>query len=365
MVFTEVLTAVLTKFLRIPFWLQGKRPFAVPKKLLILQPDSLPDILVTTPLLAIIARAFPDTQIDWAIHEPVRSVLTGNPHIKNLFSLGDKAVEAASWAERRGMAQQIQAQQYDTCIIPKPSTLLAWLAWQSRIPQRVGLHYRGQGFGYTVTGHPSGQAQHQTEMQMGLVSAMGLPQSYLRTQHKMAFYPSDLDRTAVTHKLVESLNWLGDSPLFLVNPGGAPDNERWPLERFVLLCNHLVKEYQGKLIIMGDEADQPLARELQGLIATRIIDWSGQLTLGEASALCEVADLYVGNNSDLAYIAAAADCPTVLIYGEKRPLSTIPYAPPGQLTTLWQPYEGSFSWEKGTAVLDARDAASQFLKVAV
>ena len=119
------------------------------------------------------------------------------------------------------------------------------------------------------------------------------------------------------------------------------------------------------MIIVGNKDNQQLAHELQGLVATSIIDWTNRLTLGELGALCEVADLYVGNNVDYTYIAVAADCPTLLILGEKRPLTTIPYASAEQLTPLWQSFEGNFSWEKGVSVHDTIKAIQKLLKIRI
>lgn len=351
------LTAVMTQLARVPDWLQRKRPFSPPQKLLVLQPDGLANVLLTTPLLTALRRSFPQAQIDWAITEPVRAVLTGNPHITNLLPFGDQETTEMGWFEYRQLVPKLRAERYDTCVVPEASSWLAWLAWRSDIPQRVGLQDRWQGFGYIASSQASGRLAHQTEQRLTLIPAMGLPQSRTLSATKMTFYPSDLDRTAVTQRLVDTLDWLGDTSLLLINPSHRATEKGWPLERFVLLINRLVKAHNCKVIVVGNVAEQETAQALTGLTATAIADWTGVLTLGQLGALCEVADLYIGNDVDLAYVAVASDCPTVVIY-EKQPFAHTPYAPRGNFTPLW-PEPAS---DEAITVSDAFAASQQLLQ---
>ena len=336
----NALTAVATRLFRIPFWFQRKRPFAVPQKLLIIQPCCLQDILQTTPLLAVLHEHFPQTQIDWLVNDTLRPALSGNPHLFRLQSAGDTGLYEMGWGQLRQLADTLRRERYDTAIIPRSSSLLSWLAWQVGIPQRVGLNVGGRGVAHTLSVYPSATATHPTQMQLSLLPAMGLSPSRTMASRKMWFYPSDLDRTAVTRRLVEEVDWLGDAPLVILNPGGGTgpgDPHYWPLERYVLLGNHLVRHCGAKVVLAGEEADQPIARDVGGMMITAVANWTGQLTLGELGALCEVADLYIGNDVGSSCIAVATECPAIVLFGATSPEVSGPYAPQGQLTTLWHP----------------------------
>jgi heptosyltransferase II len=146
----------------------------------------------------------------------------------------------------------------------------------------------------------------------------------------------------VTQLLVEQLDWLGDTPLVIMHPGGGrnpavgdPDS-RWPLERFARLANHLMHKRQATLILVGDNADRPLTETLTGLVSMPIHNLAGQINLGRLGALCEVADLYVGNDTGPTQVAAAVGCPTLAIFSGGNPAASGPYRQRGPVVALRQ-----------------------------
>jgi ADP-heptose:LPS heptosyltransferase len=358
----NALTAVATRFLRIHFWFRLKRPFLAPQKLLIVQPCCLAELLQTTPLLAVLHEYFPEAQIDWLVTDAMRPALSGNPHLLRLQSAGEKDLHDMGWGNLLQLAAQLRRERYDTAMIPRGSSLLSWLAWQADIPQRVGLRVGGHGLGHTISVQPP--LGHPTLMQLALIPALGLPPSRTTAGRKMGFYPSDLDRTAVTRRLVEEVEWLGDAPLVLLNPGGGTgpsDPHYWPLERFVLLGNHLVRHCGAKVVLVGAQADVPVVRDVAGMMATAVTNWTGQLSLGELGALCEVADLYVGNDVGASCVAVATECPTLVICGPTSPETSGPYAPQGRLVSLWHANNTPFSWANGVTIDEAIAASKQLL----
>ena len=183
----------------------------------------------------------------------------------------------------------------------------------------------------------------------------------------LEFYPSDVDRTAVTALLIEEIDWLGDVPLVILHPGGGqnparPDERKqWPVERFALLGSQLIRKQGARVVLVGGEQDRPLTQAVQGMMTTSVVDLAGRLTLGKLGALCEVADLYVGNDTGPTHIAVAVGCPTLAIFGPSDPAFSGPYAPRGRVEALWREYEPPFAWDWGISVKDAGKTAVSLL----
>ena len=346
----------------IPFRLFGRRPFRPPQKALILKPCCLSHALLTTPLLATLSDTYPRAQFDWALNEQARPAVASNPRLSELVDSGRVGLPGWRWQDARSLAERLRERAYDTCIIPSSSSALALVAWLARIPQRVGLSTGGRGFSHTLAvGLPTG-TEHVADAYLSIARAIGV-----ETSSRMEFYPSDAARAAMTQLLVEELEWLGDEPLVLLHPGGGdnawrPDGDRrWPVERFVLLGSRLVRQRQARLLIVGAESDRPLADAVAGMISAPVVNLAGEVDLGEVGALCEVADLYVGNDTGPTHVAAAVGCPTVVIFGPTDPARTAPYATKGKVITLWREVEGAFSWEAGVTVEEAFEAAERLL----
>lgn len=363
----NIATLVAARFASIPFRLFSRRTITPPNKALILKPCCLSQAILTTPLLAALHTAYPNARIDWAISDWARPAIAGNPRVREFINTGPADLKQQSWREIYQLVQEIRSRRYDTCFIPSRSGLLSLIAWWAGIPQRIGLNMAGRGFAHTMAVSPTALVKHEAHLYLALAEAMGIGRE-VTTAVSSEFYPSDMARTAVTHRLVE-LDWLADAPLVVLHPGGGqnpvqPQTEkRWPLERFILLANRLIREYQARVMVVGDESDRPLVQEMISLMPVPANNLAGQLNLGELGALCEVADLYIGGDTGPTHIAAAVACPTIAIFGPSHPAISSPYTTKGKLVTLWHetPPDTPFSWKDGVSVEEVAVTAARFL----
>ena len=325
--------------------------------------------MLATPLLSVLVSAFPDTRFDWGVSELARPAIAKNPNLRELIPTGDLGIAKMPQADLRQLITQLKQQAYDTCFIPGRSSLLSWVAWQAGIPQRIGVAARGRGFAQTLVAPVRTGQQHAADVYLSLAKAchIDLPPG---ERPPMAFYPADDDRTAVTQRLIDDLDWLGDVPLVVIHPGGGAGSvyedplKRWPSERLVLLINHLARQHNARILLVGSVHDQELAGAIAGMSSVRCANWAGRVSLGELGVLGEMANLYVGNDTGPTHIAAAVDCPTLAIFGPSNPAISGPYSPTAdRVITLWQGGEARpFSWQEGVTVTEAIKAADSLLR---
>jgi len=362
------LTTAIARLGSIPFRLLGRRPFTPPQKALILQPCCISQVMLTTPLLAALHRTYPQARFDWAVSDWARPAIAGNPLITELIRTGPGSIRQMDRAELQTLARRLQAESYDTCIIPSRSAWLAWLAWQADIPQRIGLNINGRGFAHTLPVSPPSDEQHAASTYLALAEAMQVGSEWM-AGWEMAFYPTDEDRTAVMQMLIEELGWQGERPLAILHPGGGvspaaqDEQKRWPVERFARLGNHLARQRGAHLILVGDESEANLIHTLMGMMSVPATDWGGRLSLSKLGALAELANLYVGNDTGTTHVAAAVGCPVIAIFGPTNPALSAPYAPRSErVAVLWSGEEvRPFTWDEGVAVKKAVKAADKLL----
>jgi ADP-heptose:LPS heptosyltransferase len=122
-----------------------------------------------------------------------------------------------------------------------------------------------------------------------------------------------------------------DAPVLVLAPTANWVGKMWPVERFVEVALALTAP-DGPLpgahiAVTAAEAERALANPVLGrLPRDRRIDWIGEPplpVLGAALARCR---LFVGNDSGLMHMAAAAGCPTLGLFG---PTNDVRYAPWG------------------------------------
>ncbi len=104
-------------------------------------------------------------------------------------------------------------------------------------------------------------------------------------------------------------------PLIAIHPGARAPARRWPLDRFLELAT-LLQEHQGaSLLIVGGAEEADLGRELCNRTGERGLNLAGRLSLGGLAALLRQVELFVGNDSGPAQLAAAVAPRSLRIFG--------------------------------------------------
>ncbi len=351
----------------IPFRLFAKRPYVPPQKAIILQPCCLSRVLLSTPLLALLSEAYPQARFDWAISDIARPAIVTNPRVNEFIRTSDGPFAQATREDIQKLTQQLRDEKYDTCFILGDSPLLSRIAWRAGIPQRIGLNSGGSGFANTLAMTPAKDEKNAAARYLSLADAIGLDTN--QSIVKMEFFPKDANYTAVTQRLIDEVDWLGERPLVVLHPGGGQDlrvtdePHRWPLERFVLLGNHITRKHNAALIVVGSEQDRKTAESIVGMMSGRAVSWAGRVTLGELGALCGLADLYVGNDTGPTHIAVAMNCATVAIYGPTDPAISAPFTQQQDQLIILQS-EGEkrpFSWENNLPIKEVTKAVDSLI----
>lgn len=139
--------------------------------------------------------------------------------------------------------------------------------------------------------------------------------------------------------------WIGDrhhdaaarlvppgGPVLAVGPTANWGGKQWPAERFAALVARLTAPGgilpAARVAVFGGPGEEGAARPvIESVPADRRLDMVGRLDLLTAAACLRRCDLYVGNDSGLMHIAAAAGVPTLGLFG---PSDDTFYAPWGE-----------------------------------
>lgn len=146
--------------------------------------------------------------------------------------------------------------------------------------------------------------------------------------------------------------WIGDaerrvagrlvpegSPVLAVGPTANWIGKTWRPEAFAELVGRLTGPRGilpgARVLVCGHSSERDAARPvLEAIPGHRRIDLVGTAGLLEVAACLERADFYVGNDSGLMHLAAAAGVPTLGLFGPSREEL---YSPWGALTAAVRP----------------------------
>ncbi len=135
------------------------------------------------------------------------------------------------------------------------------------------------------------------------------------------------DRALAGTLLPGGAAWIG------LGPTANWVGKMWPAEHYVLLARALTEGLPGaRVAVFGGPGDAERARAAGVLRALpEAIDLVGRLKLPETAACLARCTLFVGNDSGLMHLAAAAGAPTLGLFG---PTSASEYAPVGRCTAV-------------------------------
>jgi heptosyltransferase III len=92
-----------------------------------------------------------------------------------------------------------------------------------------------------------------------------------------------------------------------LHPGSGSPRKNWPLERFSELSRRLARDGRSVAWILGPA-------EAETAVPHGVSAWRG-LPLPRLAGLLSACRLFVGNDSGIAHLAAAAGCPVVVLFG--------------------------------------------------
>src|SRR5436190_18678347 len=99
---------------------------AAPARILVVALRRLGDVLLTTPLIRSLKRAYPDAAIDALMFRGTEGILTGNPDVADLITMPERPTAGQSFALLRRLWRR-----YDLALSTQSGdrpTLLAWAA---------------------------------------------------------------------------------------------------------------------------------------------------------------------------------------------------------------------------------------------
>jgi ADP-heptose:LPS heptosyltransferase len=111
----------------------------------------------------------------------------------------------------------------------------------------------------------------------------------------------------------------------VIHPFAATPEKAWPAGHFIAVAEHLRDQARLEPVFLAGPADDPAA-----FANFRVI---GNAPLGEVKSLMAGAQLFIGNDSGPAHIAAAFGVPVVVLFGPSDPVNWAPWRTEAQILT--------------------------------
>jgi heptosyltransferase-3 len=283
-------------------------------KILVIALRRLGDVLLTTPLIASLRRAWPDATIDALVFADTAGILQGNPDINTVVAMPARRTVAQSLSLAaklwRGYDLAVSTQSGD-----RP-TFFAFVAGRRRVAL-VDRTFNGRVkqrlVDRSLVYEPG---VHRVEEMLRLADVLGIA----RVPHLVCPRARDSDAAPQGDYAV-----IHAAPMFRY--------KQWTVAGWRDLAAALVARGLTVVATGGpSESERAYLDEVwNGVPVTRL---DGRLDWAQLSGLLAKARVYVGPDTSITHLAAASGCPTIALYGPTDPRLWGPWPADG-LETMW------------------------------
>lgn len=294
----------------------NRRPIAAPRRVVVLKPCCLGDLLLATPAIAAIKDRWPHARIAVATSAWSRPAIANNPCV-------DSVIECEATA-RRGwrslvaalrLAAAFRNARFDVAVVLDRSPVMSAVPMLAGIPVRAGIDSDGRGFSLTHRAVPEPR-QHEATLYLDVVAALGCPGT-----PSLRFQPTPEEEQWAAAAVPPGI-WVALHPAGGANPGGRLLGKRWPRDRFGELAQRLLRRGVSVMLLGGADdygTTQEIAANLEPAQRQRVYDFAGRSSFGQTAALLSRCSLFVGNDTGSMHLAAAMGTPVLAIFGPSRP----------------------------------------------
>jgi lipopolysaccharide heptosyltransferase I len=294
-----------------------------PRKICVIKPSSLGDVIHALPILPSLRKLFPTSRIAWVVNQGFRSILDGHPDLDEViaYDRGGSGISRASITATAKLCGWLVDRRFDLAIDLQGLLRSGLMTAATRARIRVGMADAREGATWFDTELvPSSRREtHAVDRVLQVAAALG---------------DEDPRANFVIPIREEDRQWARDAlaeiprPRLVLNLGARWLTKRWPPAHFAEIGRRAAVDLGAGLIAVGSPEDRPLARTLQqGLGAARCLDLTGNTTLRQLAAIAQECDLFLSNDTGPLHLAAAAGAAVVGIYTCTDPRRTGPYGP--------------------------------------
>lgn len=293
-----------------------------PEKIIVRMPNWIGDLVMATPILSDLRKAYPKAHITAMCLAPICDLLREDQDIDELFCFS-KGNRFGRRNDKRDIVEKLRRGKYDLGILLTYSFSSAWWFWLGNVKRRLG--YKGNGRGLLLTDKipfpKNVHDQHLVETYKMLLEPLGIPVSDTKT--RIFLTDKELSDAKI---LLQQLGISSEQILIGINPGAAYGTAKcWLPERFREVTEQLLKLPNIRIIYFGDQASMPLVKEICQALPPAVINLAGLTSLRELTALIKLCQVLLTNDSGPMHIAAAVGTPLVALFGSTNAVATGPY----------------------------------------
>ncbi|HKZ57705.1 MAG TPA: lipopolysaccharide heptosyltransferase II [Thermodesulfovibrionales bacterium] len=288
----------------------------LPKKILVVKPSSLGDVVHSLPFLNALRERFPKAEIHWVIAKGFEDLLTGHPMVKKIWVINKDMWKKlsqirSSFQEIRILLKELRKERYDIVVDLQGLLRSGVITRATGSPVRIGFEEAREGSRFFYTSKiEGGKDIHAVDRYLKIAAFLGCDITEVCFPLPLSF-----------NSELRTPNSAFSDDYAVMVPGARWKTKRWSPENFGELASLL----PIKTVIVGGRGDKGIAKEILASSGSKSVSLVGNTDLKGLIEIIRGARFIVSNDSGPMHIAAALGIPVFAIFGPTDPVRTGPY----------------------------------------
>jgi len=282
------------------------------KRILIIRPDRIGDVLLATPLIRALRQRFPDSYIAALVRPSVSPVLKHNPFLDSIIT-DDVSDKIPSMEGFSSMLKEIRSHHFDTALMLLPTQRHAWMMFLAGIRTRIGVGtklYQLLTFTKSVSRNKYNPLRYEADYCLDHGRRIGVESNDLSLE---AFVTED-EKTHAT-ELLRSIGCNLSKPLVSVHPESGGSVPNWKLERYAQLVSTVLQADADVQVLISLTPENKQGRQLfTSINHERIFLPQDHGDLRLVMAIISHAKVTVSSSTGPMHIAAGLHIPVIALY---------------------------------------------------
>lgn len=288
------------------------------KKILLLRPRRMGDIILTTPALKALRTIFPEARISYLVEAPYTRLIEGNGLVDEVLVIQPKS----GLIDLLAFIKKLRKKKFDAIIDFHGGPRCALFTLMSGSWLKIGYEtkFKAWVYNYRVPRSYISGPVHSVINHLNLVRILN-PE--IREDYSLQVPPPQPEEKRKIETFWRQ-SGLFFRPVVAVHISAGNRFRDWGKENLVSFLKGLTSWPVVPLLI-GSKEDKLREKEILRNLKKGVVSLVGETNLGELMAALEKVDLFVGPDSGPMHLAAALNKPIVALFGPTIPAHFAPW----------------------------------------
>ncbi|MEZ6065556.1 MAG: glycosyltransferase family 9 protein [Planctomycetaceae bacterium] len=291
-----------------------------PRRICIVKPSALGDIVQSLPVLSALRERWPDAHISWVVKECFSDLLVDHPELDEVIPFNGSARRSRFFIELARLGRVLRSRDYDLAIDLQGLLRSGAMVQATGARRRIGFSCGREGSTLCYTDIvPVGPGDIPvTERYWKVVRALGID---------VDIPPVQLGLRPEHHQFATQAVSGLDGPILAIHPSAGWETKRWPVHHFERIARLAYQRHRASILLIGGKDAMPAAAQIRKSAIGPMLDLTGRTTLRELAAVISQSDVVLSGDSGPMHLAAAMETRVVSLF---TCTNTIRHAPYGQ-----------------------------------